>query len=87
MRQPDDDKTVELFPIPRGRGRPKTGQGKTAAERQADRRARLKEQGLVPMTVNIPADLHERLLKFLEFKGTTKDEVVERFLRNALRKR
>lgn len=87
MKQLEDKKTVDLFPIPRVRGRPPTGAAKSAAERQAARRERLREAGKMPLTVNVSADLHRRLTKFLEFKDTTKDEVVERFLNHALRKR
>ena len=87
MKDHNDHKTVEMIPLVRGRGRPPTGEALTAAERQRQRRARLKDAGLLPLTVNLPADLHEKLSKFLEFKDQTKDEVIERFLRNALRKR
>lgn len=91
MKQVNDTVTVEL-PL-RTRGRPavhaQTPEAlrKAAAERQAVRRAKLREAGLVPLTVNVPSDLHAQLTKFLEFKDVTKDVVVERFLRNALRKR
>lgn len=87
MKHPDDTKTMELIPVVRGRGRPPTGEGKSAAQRQAIRRSKLREAGLVPITVNIPVDLRDQLKKFLEFKPETKDQVIERFLRNALRKR
>lgn len=87
MKQADDNKTLELLPVVRPRGRPVTGEAKTAAKRKAEHRARLAERGLVPMTVNIPSDLHAQLTKFLQFKDTTKDKVIERFLRQALRKR
>lgn len=87
MKDGADTKTGELIPLTRPRGRPATGEGKSAAVRKREQRARFKEKGLVPMTVNIPLDLFVQLTKFLQFKDTTKDEVVERFLRHALRKR
>lgn len=92
MKAKNDFSTIEL-PIARPRGRPPTtaqtpeALRKAAALRQAKRRIKLKENGLVPLTVSIPADLHLQLTKFLQFKDTTKDAVVERFLRHALRKR
>lgn len=87
MKQANDHKTVDLFPGSRGRGRPPSSDTKTAAQRQAERRQRLREEGLVPLTVHIPAELHAKLTKFLQHKDTTKDVVLERFLSNALRKR
>lgn len=91
-KQKSDFSTHEL-PISRPRGRPplveQTPEGLrlAAARRKAQHRARMKEIGLVQLTVNIPADLHAQIKKFLEFKPETVDQVVERFLRQAMRKR
>lgn len=87
MKQAEDTKTVELFPVPGRRGRPVTGEGKTSAQRQAIRRARLKEAGVVSLTVTIPADLHQRLVEFVQFKDMSKDKAVEKFLRQGFRPR
>lgn len=43
MKDAADNITGELFPSPKGRGRPKTGKAMTPAERKAAQRARDKE--------------------------------------------
>ncbi|MDD5272670.1 MAG: hypothetical protein PHU14_08130 [Methylovulum sp.] len=40
MKQPDDNRTLTLIPEPKKRGRPATGNARTAAQRKADQRAR-----------------------------------------------
>lgn len=42
MKDANDVKTGELLPVKRGRGRPRTGEAKTNAERQKTYRARRK---------------------------------------------
>lgn len=68
----------------RQRGRPVTGNAMTAAERQARRREKLREQGVGVLTVSISVDLLERLDEFVRFKDVSKDAVVERILRSQL---
>lgn len=85
MKQASDNKTLEL--LPRGRGRPSTGDAMTPAQRQAERRARLKAEGLLPLTVNLPCELHVALAKYMQFKDITKDDVLERAVRAFIRKR
>lgn len=43
MKDPADTVTANLFPSPKGRGRPKTGKAMTPAERKAAQRARDRE--------------------------------------------
>jgi hypothetical protein len=81
MRDAHDRVSKEMFPVPRKRGRPSTGQAMTAAERQAAYRAR---HNLVPVTVQLPADLVEGLDQYLKFKDTTKNEVFAKLLRSQL---
>jgi hypothetical protein len=88
MRQLEDNKTVDLIAgARRQRGRPPTGDAMTAAERQAARRQRLREGGMVSLTVMIPADLAASLDEFLKFKDEGKDSAVARALAAFLRKR
>ena len=44
MRQQDDTKTTEIFPMPAKRGRKPTGQAKSGAEREAARRKKKAEE-------------------------------------------
>ena len=82
MKDANDSKTAELVDPPkRGRGRPPSGKAMTAAERKAAQRAR---SGLVPVTVELPADLVEGLNDYLRFKDTTKNEVFAKLIRSQL---
>lgn len=81
MKDSSDSKTGELVPVKRKRGRPSTGSAMTAAERQAAYRAR---NGLVPVTVELPADLVEELNEYLRFKNVTRNAVFEKLLRTQL---
>jgi len=45
MKDAHDNTTAELFPVPKKRGRPKTGQAKTSAQRQAVYRRNKREKG------------------------------------------
>lgn len=99
MKHAEDNKTIEIpalvvveaAPVAdvkkRGRGRPKTGSAMSVKERQRLRRQKLAEAGVGSLTVQLPVDLLERLETFCKFKDETKEQIVERFLRNALRKR
>ncbi len=85
MRQAEDDRTIDLLEgFKRSKGRPRSGKAKSSAERQRERRQRLAESGFVPLTVEIPKELFDGLAKFVQFKDITKDQVVERLLRQQL---
>ena len=58
MKDNEDKGTGDMFGEKRGRGRPKTGNAKTGAERQAAYRAKQLENGV---TVTIKRDLLEGL--------------------------
>jgi hypothetical protein len=81
MRDSNDVVTGELVPVKRGRGRPKTGNAMTPAERQAAYRAR---HELEAVTVQLPRDLVAALNEYLKFKDTTKNEVFAKLLRSQL---
>lgn len=68
----------------RQRGRPATGDAKTAAQRQKERRERLRQAGMGVMTVQLPVEVIEAVHKFLRFKDETQDQLVERLLRSQL---
>ncbi|WP_150118998.1 hypothetical protein [Massilia sp. NR 4-1] len=85
MRQAEDNRTIDLLGgFKRGRGRPITGEAKSNAERQRKRRQRLSTAGLVPLTVEIPKELFDGLTNFVRFKDISKDQVIERLLRQQL---
>ncbi|WP_148709480.1 hypothetical protein [Cupriavidus taiwanensis] len=82
MKDANDNKTAELVDPPkRGRGRPRKEGAMTGAERQAAYRAR---HELVPVTVELPADLVEGLNEYLKFKDTTRNAVFAKLLRSQL---
>lgn len=58
MKDNTDKGTTDMFGEKRGRGRPKTGNAKTGAERQADYRAKQQENNV---TVTINRELLEGL--------------------------
>jgi hypothetical protein len=70
--------------VGRGRGRPATGAAKTPAERQKERRARLREAGKAFLTVHIDEKLLAGLKEYIRFKDVTSDQVIERLLRQQL---
>lgn len=57
MKDSHDTQTADLLPIPRPRGRPRTGTALTNAERQAKHRAKRALQPDNPVTVAINNDL------------------------------
>lgn len=57
MKDSHDTQTAELLPIPRPRGRPRTGTALTNAERQAKHRAKRALQPDNPVTVTINDEL------------------------------
>lgn len=86
MKAQNDNRTLSLdLPGGKGRrGRYATGTAKTSAQRQAERRARLAEEGIGVLTVHVAQDVLDALDKHVKFKDITKDSVVERMLRNQL---
>jgi hypothetical protein len=87
MRYGDDGRQLELEVIGvRRRGRPVSVDGAaTAAERQAARRNRLKnEAGKGVLTVEVSLDVIAALDAFVRFKDVTKGDVVDRILRGTL---
>jgi hypothetical protein len=66
------------------RGRPSTGLAMSGAERQRLRRERMRASGKETLTVDVDADVVERLRQFVEFKDMTLGEVVSRVLRDRL---
>jgi len=87
MRYGDDGRQLELEVIgTRRRGRPVSVSGAaTAAERQAARRDRLRnEAGKGVLTVEVSLDVIAALDAFVKFKDVTKGDVVDRILRGTL---
>lgn len=85
MKQLDDDKTLDLLgPNKRGRGRPATGGAKSNAQRQKERRARLRDDGKAFLTVHVDATVLEGLKAYIRFKDMTPDQVIEKLLRQQL---
>ena len=69
-------------------GRPKLPNALTPAQRQAKRREIARDRGIVPVTVELSAELVAVLDKFLQFKDLTKNQVIEAALRDRfMRKR
>lgn len=48
MKDAADNKTLELIPVPKKRGRPSTGQAKTAAQRMRELRHRSRQKITAP---------------------------------------
>lgn len=85
MKQPEDTKTLDLLGMnTRGRGRPRSDQAKSGAERQKARRERLRASGLGVLSVDVSLDILDALEKFVQFKDETKGQVVDRILRDRL---
>lgn len=82
MKQSIDTFTSDLFSA--SRGRPKKTTSLTAAQRQAKRRALLRESGFGSLTVILPIDLLDGLDDFVRFKCLSKDSVIEKLLRSQL---
>ena len=69
MRQHEDNRTGDLLDGSiRQRGRPATGHAKTGAQRQSERRKRLKVEGKGQLTVELPQDVLDGLNKFIQSK-------------------
>ena len=82
MKQTEDTKTGDLLEgFKRPVGRPLTGRAQTSAERQRKRRELLRASGRDSLTVELPVDLLKALDHFVRFKDISKDEVIERALR------
>jgi hypothetical protein len=86
MRYGEDHRQLELSVVGvRRRGRPASIDGAaTAAERQAARRRRLKEEGKGVLTVEVSQEVIDALDAFVQFKPETKGDVVDRILRDRL---
>lgn len=70
--------------VARQRGRPRTGNAMTPAQRQKARRERMRAAGMASLTVDLPVDVVQALNKFLQFKDETQDQLIERLLRQQL---
>ena len=85
MKPPKPEQEHDLFgPIRRGRGRPATGAAKSSAQRQKERRERLRDDGKAFLTVHVDATLLEGLKAYIRFKDITPDQVIEKLLRQQL---
>lgn len=85
MKPLDDEKAIDLLgPIKRGRGRPATGAAKSSAQRQKERRERLRDDGKAFLTVHIDAQVLAGLKAYIRFKDVTPDQVIEKLLRQQL---
>ncbi|RFP36146.1 hypothetical protein [Duganella sp. BJB476] len=84
MRQPEDNLTGELPGIKaphvtKKRGRPRLHEN--AAARQQAYRDR---QGVKPLTVLLPAELHAKFEAWLKFKDLKKSDVIEKLISTQL---
>lgn len=84
-----DEVTATLPGIPRPRGRPSTGQAKSAAARKAAQRARQANDGLETVAVVLPTDVADALRAYCARKNAddepvTMGEAVEKILRDRL---
>ena len=85
MKHPKLEQEGDLLgAIRRGRGRPSTGAAKTSAQRQKERRARLRDDGKAFLTVHVDAQVLEGLKAYIRFKDITPDQVIEKLLRQQL---
>lgn len=87
MKAPDDTLTLDLldgYGVTRQRGRPRTGEAMTGAERQQERRKRLAAEGKGVLTVEVSLEVIAALDAFVRFKPETKGAVVDRLLRDRL---
>lgn len=85
MKHLKTDPEHDLFgPIKRGRGRPATGAAKTGAQRQKERRERLRDDGKAFLTVHVDAQVLDGLRAYIRFKDITPDQVIEKLLRQQL---
>ncbi|PRC91031.1 hypothetical protein [Solimicrobium silvestre] len=82
MKQACDKFTLDFLTA--SRGRPPKVNALTAAQRQAQRRERLRNSGKSSLTVILPVELIDGLDKFVQFKGLSKDVVIERLIRSQL---
>ncbi|MNK39715.1 hypothetical protein D3C87_583340 [compost metagenome] len=85
MKHPKPEQEHDLFgPTKRGRGRPVTGVAKSSAQRQKERRERLRDDGKAFLTVHVDATVLEGLRAYIRFKDITPDQVIEKLLRQQL---
>jgi hypothetical protein len=84
LKAKNDLSTLDLPGIKRPVGRPPKPDAMTGAQRQALRRQRLRQAGVLQLNVDVPVDVMRALSKFVEFKDLTQGEVVARVLRDRL---
>lgn len=85
MKDMTDTRTVDLVgDLKRGRGRPVSGTALTPAERQKQRRERLRASGIEPLTVMVDSEVAAALRKFGQFKEETLGQIASRLLRDRL---
>lgn len=88
MKDQTDNKTLDLVGEKRGRGRPRDPNAKSAAQRQRDYLARLKESGKAVISVDLPLEVIQAVDKYIEFKDMTRGQAIEKALRDRfMRKR
>jgi hypothetical protein len=89
MKQADDNKTIDMLGLKRGRGKPKGDTpALTSAQRQAARVERLRASGVDFLKVQLPVDVLDALDKFAASKDRakveTKSQVIERLIRSSI---
>jgi hypothetical protein len=85
VKQVGDKQTGDLLDgFIRQRGRPATGNAKSAAQRKRESRERLRQAEVGFLTVQLPLELIDGLREFVKFKDVSQDKVVERLLRQQL---
>ena len=86
MKQPEDDKTIDMLEPPKAKpGRRSAGKTKlTAAQRQEARRARLRAAGKGFISAAVDASLIEQIDAMHASSGIEKNTIIENLLRQAL---
>lgn len=83
-----DDLTAELPGVPARRGRPKTGQAMTDAQRSKAKRDRLAAEGKKQISCTLSLEVIEAVKRHIEFKDLDLGDAIEKALRDRfLRKR
>lgn len=80
-----DDVTGGLPGVPKKRGRPKSGEARTPAQRQRDYLERLAADGKTSVTMILSVDVVEALQKYMVGKDLTQGEACDKLLRQRLR--
>jgi len=83
-----DDVTGSLPGVPAPRGRPKTGQALTNAQRQKAKRDRLAAEGKKQISATLSIEVIDAVKKHVEFRDLDIGDAIEKALRDRfLRKR